>query len=206
MVPRASISARLPSIDSSCTWPPGPKVHVSRSSRRWASSSGSDTGTAQAAPAGRSRISSAFAAATRSTVPSSSRCTGPTLTITPTSGSAIRASSAICPAPLIAISSTSASVPLPASRIVSGTPISVLKFSRLAWVTAYGASSAAKMSLVDVLPVEPVIPATRQPSSRRHAVASRWSASRGSSATITTAEAQAESPTAPSTAASASSR
>ena len=35
---------------------------------------------------------------------------GPTLTITPTSGSAIAVSSAICPAPRIAISSTSASV------------------------------------------------------------------------------------------------
>ena len=97
--PRASISARSSSMESSCTCPPGPKVQVSRSSRRWESSSGSLAGTTHAAPGRRSRISSALAAATRSTVPSSSRCTGPTFTITPTSGAAIAASSAICPSP-----------------------------------------------------------------------------------------------------------
>ena len=53
---------------------------------------------------------------------------GPTLTITPTSGSAIAASSAIWPAPRIAISSTSTSVPAGAPSTVSGRPISVLRF------------------------------------------------------------------------------
>ena len=44
-------------------------------------------------------ISSALAAAIASSEPSSSRCAGPTLTITPTSGSQIAVSSAICPRP-----------------------------------------------------------------------------------------------------------
>ncbi len=56
-------------------------------------------------------ISSAFAAAIASIVPSSSRCTGPTAVMTPTSGAAIAVSSAIWPAPRIPISSTSACVP-----------------------------------------------------------------------------------------------
>ena len=43
-----------------------------------------------------------------------------------------------------------------ASSTVSGSPISVLRFSRLAW-TAPG-SSARAMSLTEVLPTEPVIP------------------------------------------------
>ena len=107
--------------------------------------------------------------------PSSSRWTGPTLVIAATSGSAISQSSAIWPRPRIAISSTSISVSGGAARIVSGSPISVLKFSGLAW-TRPGRSAAA-MSLTDVLPVEPVIPTTGQPSSRRQARASRCSAS-----------------------------
>ncbi len=56
----------------------------------------------------------------------------------------------------------------------------MLKFSRLA-CTRPG-SSAAAMSLTEVLPVEPVIPTTGQPSSRRTARASRCSASSGSAA------------------------
>ena len=54
--------------------------------------------------------------------------------ITPTSGSAIAASSAIWPGAAHAISSTSTSVPAGAPRTVSGSPISVLRFSRLATV------------------------------------------------------------------------
>ncbi len=69
---------------------------------------------------------SAFASAIASSVPSSSRCTGPTLVMTPISGSAISHSSAIWPTPRIAISSTRTSVPGGAPRIVSGRPISVL--------------------------------------------------------------------------------
>ena len=55
----------------------------------------SPDGTTAVFPAASPAISSALAAATFSIVPSSSRWTGPMLTITPTSGSAIAASSAI---------------------------------------------------------------------------------------------------------------
>ena len=68
------------------------------------------------APGASPAISSALAAAIASSEPSSSRWAGPTLTITPTSGSAIAVSSAICPGPRIAISSTSASRVRPARR------------------------------------------------------------------------------------------
>ena len=66
-----------------------------------------------------------------------------------------------------------------ASSIVSGSPISVLRFSRLA-CTRPG-SSARAMSLTEVLPTEPVTPTTRAPSSRRQARASACSAASGSS-------------------------
>ncbi len=95
------------------------------------------------------------------------------------SGSAIAANSAICPTPRIAISSTSTSVSGGASRTVSGRPISVLRFSRLAWTRP--GSSAREMSLTEVLPTDPVIPTTRAPSARRQASASAWSAASGSS-------------------------
>ena len=105
-------------------------------------------------------ISSAFAAAIASSDPSSSRWTGATFVITPTSGSQISTSSAISPGPRMPSSSTSASVPGSASRIASGSPMSVLKFCALAWVRRWGESSAARMSFVDVLPVEPVTAST----------------------------------------------
>ncbi len=89
------------------------------------------------------------------------------------------------PQPRIAISSTIASVPRSASRIVSGTPISVLRFSRFACVLSCARRIVARMSLVDVLPVEPVTPITRAFSSRRHARASDCSAASGSAAAIT---------------------
>ena len=73
-------------------------------------------------PGAARRCSSALAAAIASSEPSSSRWTGPTLTMTPTSGSAIAASSAIWPLPRIAISSTSACVPAGAPRIVQRQP------------------------------------------------------------------------------------
>ncbi len=107
---------------------------------------------------------------------------GPTFTITPTSGSATATSSAICSSPRMAISSTSASVSGGASRIDSGSPISVFRFWRLACVRRWGVSRASRMSLVEVLPVEPVMPTTGASSSRRHARASAWSAASGSGA------------------------
>ena len=70
----------------------------------------------------------------------------------------------------MAISRTRASVSGGAARIASGRPISVLKFSGLAWTRS--GRSARQMSLTEVFPVEPVIPTTRHPSSRRQARAS----------------------------------
>ena len=94
-------------------------------------------------------------------------------------------SSAIWPWPRMAISSTSTSVPGGASRMVSGSPISVFRFWRLACVRRWWASSAVRMSLVEVLPVEPVTPITLAPSSRRHSRAMDWSSASGSAAVIT---------------------
>ena len=121
---------------------------------------------------------SALAAAIASTEPRSSTCTGPTLVITATSGAAIAQSSAIWPTPRMAISSTRTSVPGGAASTASGRPISVLKFSGLAWTSA--GRIARQTSFTDVLPVDPVIPTTRAPSSSRQARASDWSAARGS--------------------------
>src|SRR4051812_2846601 len=171
---------------SSLTSPPGPNVTVVTSVRRWGSSSGSPAGTIAVPPGSSAAISSAFVAAIASMLPSSSRCTGPMLTITPTSGSAIAASSAIWPAPRIAISRTSTSVPGGAPRTVRGSPISVFRFCAVATTRRCGASIPASRSFVDVLPVEPVMPITRARSARRHAVARRPSAASGSSAARTT--------------------
>ncbi len=121
---------------------------------------------------------SALASTIASSVPSSSRWTGPMFVIAATSGSAIAQSSAICPIPRIAISITSSSVSGGAASSASGIPISVLKFSGLAW-TRRG-RIARQMSLTDVLPVEPVIPTVGQPSSRRQARASACRAASGS--------------------------
>ncbi len=129
--------------------------------------------------------SSALARATPSRLPTSSMWTGPTLVITPTSGSAIRASSSICPNPRMPISSTSTSVPSGAASTASGSPISVLKLAGLAATRRCGAISAAISCLVEVLPTEPVTPITAASSARRQAVASVCSASSGSSATST---------------------
>ena len=78
------------------------------------------------------------------------------LVMTPTSGSQIAVSSAIWPNPRIASSSTSTSVPAGAESTSSGSPISVLKFSRDAATVRCGAIIAVIRSLVDVLPTEPV--------------------------------------------------
>src|SRR3954452_11567072 len=167
---------------SSLTSPPGPNVTVVTSARRCGSSSGSPAGVTAVPPGSSAAISSAFVAAIASTLPSSSRCTGPMLTITPTSGSAIAASSAICPAPRIAISRTRTSVPGGAPSTVSGRPISVFRFWAVATTRRCGASMPASRSFVDVFPVDPVTPMTCARSARRHAVASRPSAASGSSA------------------------
>ena len=61
---------------------------------RYGASSGS-SGTTAVPPGGSAATTSAFALATFSTVSSSSRCTGPMLVITPTSGLATAHSSVI---------------------------------------------------------------------------------------------------------------
>src|SRR3954447_923334 len=182
----AEVNGTLRPGGSSATSPPGPKVTVFTSARRCGSSSGSPAGTIAVPPGSSAAISSAFVAAIASMLPSSSRCTGPMLTITPTSGSAIAASSAIWPAPRIAISRTSTSVPGGAPRTVKGSPISVFRFCAVATTRRCGASIPASRSFVDVWRVEPVMPITRARSARRHAVARRPSAASGSSAARTT--------------------
>src|SRR3954470_24980226 len=164
------------------TSPPGPNVTVVTSSRRWRSSSGSSAGRTAAPPGFSAAISSAFVAAMFSMLPSSSRWTGPMLTMTPTSGSAISASSAIWPLPRIAISRTRTSVPGGAPRIVSGSPISVFRFWAVATTRLCVASIPASRSFVEVLPVDPVMPTTLACRCRRQAVARRPSAWSGSSA------------------------
>ena len=80
------------------------------SSRPRNGSRSGSSGTIAVPPAGSAATTSAFACATFSTVPSSSRCTGPMLVITPMSGRAIAHSSAIWPSPRIPISQTTTSV------------------------------------------------------------------------------------------------
>ena len=103
--------------------------------------------------------------------------------ITPISGRAIAASSAIWPKPRIASSRMHTSVSGSRRHNVSGTPISLLKLASAAIVRATGAQSAARMSLVEVLPIEPVIPTTRAPLRSRTSHAIRPSALNASSGT-----------------------
>src|SRR3954451_16202001 len=182
----ADVNGSLSAGGSSLTSPPGPNVTVVTSARRCGSRSGSSAGTPAVPPGWSAAVSCAFVAAIASMLPSNSRCTGPMLTITPTSGSAIAASSAIWPAPRIAISRTRTSVPGGAPRTVSGSPISVFRFCAVATTRRCGASIPASRSFVEVLPVEPVMPITCARSARRHAVARRPSAESGSSAARTT--------------------
>src|SRR3954469_19618685 len=192
--PPAPITTSSRPSGSSSTSPPGPKVTVVTSSRRWASRSVSPAGTIAVPPGRRPATSSALAAAIASIDPMSSRCTGATAVMRPTSGSAMAVSSAICPGPRIPISSTSASVPAGASSTVMGSPISVLRFSRLATVRRRWLSIAARMSFVEVFPTEPVTPTTGQPRARRHAVARRCRAVSGSSETMTAPDPSAPAP------------
>ena len=184
---RHGVRHRPPRSDAPSKWtsPPGPNVTTSSSSRRYGSSSGSSAGTTATAPSRIPTSSSAFARATPSSEPSCSRWTGPTFVITPTSGSQIAVSSAIWPKPRIASSSTSTSVPGGAASSSSGSPISVLKFARLAATVRWGAISAAIRSFVDVLPTEPVTAITCAASSRRQARASAPSDATGCSAAST---------------------
>ena len=162
------------------------------SSRSRNGSSSGSSGTTAVPPAGSEATTSAFASATRSTVPSSSRCTGPMLVITPTSGRAIAHSSAIWPSPRMPISQTTTSVSGSIRVSVSGRPISLLCPSSAATVRACGRQSAARMSFVEVLPVEPVMPTTRAELRARTAPPSAASAANASSGTSVAAAPRAK--------------
>ena len=137
-------------------------------------------------------MTSAFAWATRSTVPSSSRCTGPMLVTMPTSGRAMAHSSAIWPMPRMPISQTTTSVSGSMRVRVSGRPISLLCPPSAATVRACGRQSAARMSFVEVLPVEPVIPTTRAELWARTALPSAARATKGLSGTSVAAAPRAK--------------
>ena len=112
-------------------------------------------------PGGSATIASAFASATRSTVPTSSRCSGPIDDTTTTSGRAIAQSSAICPSPRMPISVTRISVSGSSLQTVSGRPISLFWLSAAQIVGTTAPQSAPRMSFVEVLPVEPTTATTR---------------------------------------------
>ena len=93
------------------------------------------------------------------------------------------ASAAICAGPRIASSTMPISVSVSSLHSVSGTPSSLLKLASAATVRARGAQIAARMSFVDVLPVEPVIATTRAVLRSRTARPSAASAENASSGT-----------------------
>ncbi len=104
-----------------------------------------------------------------SIVPNSSRCAGPMRVITPMSGRAIWQSAATWPAPRVPISAITSSVSSAIRVRVSGSPISLLWLCSAATVRRCGRQRAARMSFVEVLPVEPVMPTTRAPDRSRTA-------------------------------------
>ena len=85
------------------------------------------------------------------------------------------------------ISQTTISVSSSMRASVSGRPISLLCPPSAATVRAWGLQSAARMSLVDVLPVEPVMATTLAELRARTALPSAASAENASSGTSTAA-------------------
>ena len=112
-------------------------------------------------PAGSASTSSLLARTTPSSVPTFSRWTGPMVTTTPISGRVSSASSAICPNPRIASSVMQICVSGSSRQSVRGTPISLLKLRSAATVGRCGIAMEARMSLVVVLPYDPVMATTR---------------------------------------------
>ena len=102
-------------------------------------------------------------------MPNSSVWAIPTVVTTPTVGRATAHSEAMWPRPRAPISTTTASVPSGALARVRGTPSSLLNDFGLAAVTSRRANTDASMSLVDVLPTDPVMPTTRSGSRSRAA-------------------------------------
>ena len=140
-------------------------------------------GTTAVPPAGSAAITSAFASATFSTVPSSSRCSGPMCGMTAMSGRAIALSAAICPSPRMPISVTRIFVSGSSRHTVSGRPISLLRLLSAQIVGACGAQSAPRMSFVEVFPAEPTTATTRAALFERTREASAASAASWSSGT-----------------------
>ncbi len=139
-------------------------VTPASSAARWGSSSVSPSGTTAVPPGASACRISAFAAATASTVPSSSRWTGPIEVTQATSGGARAASSVIWPAPRMPISTTATWQPSASPIRNIGTPNSVLRLPGVpSTATPAARSMATRMSLVVVLPVAPVTPTTRAP-------------------------------------------
>ena len=128
------------------------KRRTSRSGRRYGSSSGSSAGTTAIPPAGSASIASAFARATSSTVPTSSRCSGPIEVTSATVGRATAQSSAIWPRPRMPISVTSTRVSGSRRSTVSGSPSSLFRLASAAIVGVTAPAERAERVLRRRLP------------------------------------------------------
>ena len=140
------------------------------------SSSVVPAGTTATPPGGSASTASALARTTFSSVPTSSRCSGPSCVTSVTSGRATAASSAIWPSPRIPSSTTSTSVSGSSRSTVSGSPISLFWLWSGKTVGTTAAQSAPRMSLVVVFPVEPTTATTRADERARTSDASAASA------------------------------
>ena len=107
------------------------------------------------------------------------------LVMIPYFGRAISHKGAISPAWFIPISQTAAVCSCVVARTVSGTPMWLFRFPRVAETRYFWESTAAVRSFVLVLPFDPVIPTTGMTSCLRHQQARRCSASKVSGTTTT---------------------
>jgi hypothetical protein len=97
-----------------------------------------------------------LARATASTVFRAARCAGPTLTISAQSGSAMAESRASSPSWFMPISTTALRCSEVSRSSVSGTPTSLFRFPSVLREAPPAARMAPIISLVVVLPFEPV--------------------------------------------------
>ncbi len=118
-------------------------------------------------PSATASASEPFSAAIASRDPMVSRWATPTLVITAMSGRATAASAAISPGLLMPISQTPNSCRSSAESTVSGRPMWLFKFPRVAVTANSTPSTAVNRSFVEVLPELPVMPITVRPSSSR---------------------------------------
>ena len=130
---------------------------------------------------GSASTSSPLALAMFSTEPNSPVCARPTLSTAPIRGGAMSHSAPMWPTPRAAISRIRNFVFSSARSTVSGTPSSLLSDPSGAIVAPRRSASWPVRSLVEVLPDDPVIPATVRPCSpvSRPATARASSAERG---------------------------